>query len=69
MTRSPLFVVQRRILARRETSTRLSSDWNHTAAAALLDKTARPGDRFRLLGIHGTKLETQGRAQLGLWER
>jgi len=39
------------------------------AAGALLDKTARPGDRFRLLGIHGTKLETQGRAQLGLWER
>ncbi len=39
------------------------------AAAALLDKTARPGDRFRLLGIHGTNLQPQGRSQLGLWER
>jgi DNA polymerase-4 len=39
------------------------------AAAALLDKTARPGDRFRLLGVHGTNLQPQGRAQLGLWER
>jgi len=40
-----------------------------TAAAALLDKAAQPGDRFRLLGIHGTNLQPQGRAQLGLWER
>jgi DNA polymerase-4 len=39
------------------------------AAAALLDKTARPSDRFRLLGVHGTNLQPQGRAQLGLWER
>jgi DNA polymerase-4 len=39
------------------------------AAGALLDKTAQPGDRFRLLGIHGTNLQPRGRAQLGLWER
>ena len=38
------------------------------AAGALLDKTAQPGDRFRLLGIHGTNLQPRGRAQLGLWE-
>jgi len=39
------------------------------AAAALLDKTASPGDRFRLLGIQGTNLQPRTRAQLGLWER
>ena len=46
-----------------------SADELAAAAGALLDKTARPGDRFRLLGIHGTNLQPQGRAQLGLWER
>jgi DNA polymerase-4 len=42
------------------------------AAGALLDKTARPGDRFRLLGIHGTNLQASGSAsgaQLRLWQR
>ena len=42
------------------------------AAGTLLDKTAASGDRFRLLGIHGTNLQgkdSQGEAQLGLWER
>jgi DNA polymerase-4 len=38
-------------------------------AGALLDKTARTGDRFRLLGIHGTNLQTSDEAQLGLWQR
>lgn len=38
-------------------------------AGALLDKTARPGDRFRLLGIHGTKLQTEESGQLGLWRQ
>jgi DNA polymerase-4 len=41
------------------------------AAGALLDKTARPDDRFRLLGIHGTSLQrgdsTSGE-QLRLWQ-
>jgi DNA polymerase-4 len=39
------------------------------AAGALLDRTARPGDRFRLLGIHGTNLQAEDEAQLGLWRR
>jgi len=38
------------------------------AAAALLDRTAGPDDRFRLLGIHGTNLQPRTRAQLALWE-
>jgi DNA polymerase-4 len=39
------------------------------AARALLDKTLRPGDRFRLLGIQGTNLQAQAndKAQLRLW--
>jgi DNA polymerase-4 len=37
-------------------------------AGALLDKTARPGDRFRLLGIHGTNLQTRDEPQLHLWK-
>jgi DNA polymerase-4 len=39
------------------------------AAGALLDKTARRGDRFRLLGIHGTNLQASSEAQLRLWQR
>jgi DNA polymerase-4 len=42
------------------------------AASGLLDKTARPDDRFRLLGIHGTNLQPRGShsgGQLGLWPR
>jgi DNA polymerase-4 len=42
------------------------------AAGALLEKTARPGDRFRLLGIHGTNLQASDSAsggQLRLWQR
>lgn len=38
-------------------------------AGALLDKTAEAGDRFRLLGIHGTNLQSKGEAQLGLWQQ
>ena len=38
------------------------------AAGALLDKAARPGDRFRLLGIHGANLQADGEAQLRLWQ-
>jgi DNA polymerase-4 len=38
------------------------------AAGALLDKTARPGDRFRLLGVHGTNLQASDDAQLHLWQ-
>lgn len=38
------------------------------AAGALLDKTARPGDRFRLLGVHGTNLQASDEAQLHLWQ-
>jgi DNA polymerase-4 len=42
------------------------------AAAALLEKTARPDDRFRLLGIHGTSLQTGDDSasgeQLRLWQ-
>ncbi len=43
-----------------------------TVAGALLDKTAEAGQRFRLLGIHGTNLQARGPAsggQLGLWGR
>jgi DNA polymerase-4 len=36
------------------------------AAGALLDRTARPDDRFRLLGIQGTNLNAEDEAQLGL---
>jgi len=36
-------------------------------AAALLAKTARPGDRFRLLGIHCSSLAGGDEEQLGLW--
>ncbi len=42
------------------------------AARALLDKTVRPDDRFRLLGIHGTNLQARDSAtggQLRLWQR
>ncbi len=42
------------------------------AAGALLKKTARPDDRFRLLGIHGTNLQASDSAsggQLRLWQR
>ncbi len=39
-----------------------------TAAGALLDQTARPDDRFRLLGIHGTNLQAGDEAQLRLWQ-
>ena len=42
------------------------------AAGALLEKTARAGDRFRLLGIHGTNLQASDSAsggQLRLWQR
>jgi DNA polymerase-4 len=39
------------------------------AATALLEKTARAEDRFRLLGIHATGLQGDGRRQLALWER
>lgn len=37
------------------------------AASALLDKVTKPGDRFRLLGIHGSRLVGQEKAQLTLW--
>jgi DNA polymerase-4 len=42
------------------------------AAGALLDKTSQRGDRFRLLGIHGTNLQASDSAtggQLRLWQR
>ena len=39
------------------------------AAGSLLDKTAGAGQRFRLLGIHGTNLQAAGTEQLGLWQR
>ena len=45
------------------------SDQLADAAAALLGKTARPGDRFRLLGIQGTNLQAEDEAQLPLWQR
>ncbi len=37
------------------------------AAGSLLDKSARAGQHFRLLGIHGTTLQGEGPAQRGLW--
>jgi DNA polymerase-4 len=37
------------------------------AAEALLTKTARPEDRFRLLGIHCSHLTASKGGQLGLW--
>jgi DNA polymerase IV len=37
------------------------------AANALLDAAARPGDRFRLIGIHATNLAKDEPDQLGLW--
>jgi DNA polymerase-4 len=40
-----------------------------TAAGALLTKEARPDDLFRLLGIQGTNLQTDGQGQLGLWQQ
>jgi DNA polymerase-4 len=40
-----------------------------TRAVALLDAVARPEDRFRLLGIHGTNLVEQHASQLGLWQQ
>jgi nucleotidyltransferase/DNA polymerase involved in DNA repair len=43
-----------------------------TVAGALMDKTVEAGQRFRLLGIHGTNLQEKGlqdQAQLGLWGR
>ena len=39
------------------------------AAGALLDSVARPGDRFRLIGIHATNLVKGEPDQLGLWVR
>jgi DNA polymerase-4 len=45
-----------------------SADALAAAGGALLDKTARPGDRFRLLGIHGTNLHTGALPQLRLWK-
>ena len=36
------------------------------AARALLEKVVEPGDRFRLLGIHGTRLTSEEPAQLRL---
>jgi len=38
------------------------------AAGALLDKTAQPGDRFRLLGIQGANFQTKVEPQLRLWK-
>ena len=38
-----------------------------TAAHALLDSTAKPGDHFRLIGIHATNLVKGEPDQLGLW--
>jgi len=38
------------------------------AAVALLDRTARPGDRFRLLGIQGANFQTKVEPQLRLWK-
>jgi len=37
------------------------------AAHALLDAAAKPGDRFRLIGIHATNLLTEEPDQLDLW--
>lgn len=48
-----------------------SAEQLEAAAGALLDKTAQPDDRFRLLGIHGTSLQTGDSAsggQLRLWQ-
>jgi len=36
-------------------------------AAALLDKVVRPGDRFRLLGVHCSHLTEGAAAQFSLW--
>lgn len=37
------------------------------AASALLEGVASPGDRFRLLGIQGSRLVSRGEEQLTLW--
>jgi nucleotidyltransferase/DNA polymerase involved in DNA repair len=37
------------------------------AAHALLDSVIKPGDRFRLIGIHATNLGKDEPDQLGLW--
>jgi DNA polymerase-4 len=39
-----------------------------SAAASLLDNAAQERDRFRLIGIHCTKLTGSTREQLGLWD-
>ena len=38
------------------------------AANHLLDRVAGPGDRFRLIGVHCTRLEAAGQRQLALWD-
>jgi len=38
-------------------------------ASDLLERTAQPQDRFRLLGIHGSRLLPADEAQLRLWQR
>jgi DNA polymerase-4 len=40
-----------------------------SAAGALLDKSVRPEDRFRLLGIQGTNLQSDRKGQLSLWQQ
>jgi DNA polymerase-4 len=37
------------------------------AAERLLDGVARPGDHFRLIGVHCSRLEPAGQGQLTLW--
>lgn len=37
------------------------------AAGRLLDAVARPGDRFRLIGVQCSRLEAEGQTQLALW--
>ena len=39
------------------------------SAAALLEAVTTEGDRFRLLGIHGTNLVEEEGNQLGLWQK
>lgn len=40
-----------------------------TVAADLLEKAAQPTDRFRLLGIHGSRLVAADEQQLRLWRK
>ncbi len=54
----------------RQSSRPLPISGEHEVAAAghaLLDATAHPGDRFRLIGIHATNLAKDEPDQLGLW--